>query len=746
MSSNQRNLNQAALVQSARNYSDFFSEMRGFYLNELLSQVQGSDVQITHDYRELDNALPIPATMSLDFAEYLNDHSTDVTIALISEYPFPWRGGRELTKFDFRALDRLKGLGTSEHSEFLVENDTTYLHYASPIVMGQGCVDCHNSHPQSPKTDWKVGDVRGLQIVELPVDKTLSSVDFEIAAVSASVAAVGLAAILALLILNQRAAFARSALEQRNVELDVERERSNQASQAKSQFLANMSHEIRTPLNGIIGMMQLVDANQLNSKNRDTLEIIGRSAKSLLNIVNSILDLSKIEAQKLERNDTNFSLKTLLADLTAQFEADLGTNQVDFQVILSPDLPDQVEGDSGKLEQILTNLFSNASKFTKVGSITLSVTLKRDAVDVPEGQIPICFMIEDTGVGISEFDQKKLFEPFVQADGSLTRSHTGTGLGLHIVLQLSELLGGKVDLKSALNRGTCVTVCLPLTFHDDPKRVNHPHDENTNPKALIVDEENTRRLRIASTMDKMGYEVTDYADLAEARIALEAHTTDWQYIVLAGNATDVTVEAGIELRAYAASRPHTRIVMIGDKTNCNEFDLPQDRLIILSEPFSRSRLFEAVDDQKTREAAPVATASQRFSLHESDNTIASLESKLHALVVDDNAINRRVLERLLDKLGVSSTVVNDGQAAIDAVQKEHFDIIFMDIQMPEMNGYTATARIRELGFDRLPIIACTAHAFDSDRIQSLNAGMNDHIAKPIQVEELQQALMLASPK
>lgn len=745
MTSNQRNLNEAALIQSARNYSNFFSEMRSFYLNELLSRVQSSDIEVTHDYRNVENALPIPATMSLDFSEYLNDHSTDVTIALVSEYPFPFRGNRDLTNFDMRALAKQEDLGAGEYYELLTENETVYLHYASPIIMGEGCVSCHNNHPLSPKTDWKVGDVRGLQIVELPVDETLSTLDFELAIVSASVAAVGLAAIMSLLILNQRAAYARAQLEQQNFELDQQKELANEASKAKTQFLANMSHEIRTPLNGIVGMMQLVDTDKLNERNKDTIEIIGRSARALLNIVNSVLDLSKIEARKLERKDTIFSLKSLLSDLTAQFGASLAANNIDFNVVLSATLPDYVEGDAVKVEQILTNMISNATKFTKQGSIALSVTLKEGTVVVPSGQTPVCLTVTDTGIGISEHDQKKLFQPFSQADSSLTRAHTGTGLGLHIIKQLTELLGGQVSMESRLGKGTSITVCLPLTFRANLDSDSTDERENHELGVLVVDDNDKRRLRISAALENRGYAVKAFVNINDAAGALTRDANLSGHVVLAGRSTEPQSAIWPAIKDVAQINTNLNVVVIADDFDEAAVDLPGAVLHVLTGPFRRSRLME-IFAQLNDPQMNLADAEVTSHIEQSEQVpMVTHDKELMALVVDDNAINRRVLERLLGKIGVSSKVVDSGQAAVDAVQASQFDVVLMDVQMPEMDGYTATARIREQGYKTLPIIACTAHAFESDREQSLAAGMDDHISKPVQLEELRIVLRRSCP-
>lgn len=610
LSTSQRSLNENALLQQSKNYSEFFEQMRVFYLSELLGNIDNPAITISHDYRNLKNALPIPATFSLDFGEFLNERSSTVTVALVSDYPFPWRSGRDMTEFDTRALDALRGHKTKDIFEIITENGLPYAHYAAPVIMSQGCVDCHNSHPDSPKTDWKVGDVRGIQVVEVPVSNELSTLDFDIAAMTAAIIAIGFIAVIGLLILNHREGVARNSLVSQNRELALERSRADEASKAKSQFLANMSHEIRTPLNGIIGMLQLLNRNKLDEESRANIQVTEQSAAALLEIVNGILDISKIEARKLQRDNTRFSLRKLAADLEAQFKAVQKNGDVEFQLELDADLPSEVIGDLGKIRQIISNLLSNSIKFTHDGFVRLTIATEKSEESEDASLVHVRFTVVDSGIGISEENQTKLFEPFQQVDASMTRRYGGTGLGLSIVRELTAFLSGDLLLSSEPNCGTTISVTLPVK------------------KAPAISQ------------------------------------------------SDQSYQLGQQMGSSEA----------------------------------------------VAELPPQRTA-------------------LRALIVDDNTINRKVLSHMLAKLDIEAKSAQSGAEAIKAVQSTHFDIVFMDLQMPEMDGFETTQYIRDCGFDTLPIVACTAHAFDSDKEKCLEFGMQGFISKPVKIEDLEQLIL-----
>ena len=373
VTTNQRNLNESALIDGARNYSEFFTEMRSFYLTEILSRVGNSDIIITHDYRNLDNALPIPATMSLDFGEYLAEHSSDVTVALISDYPFPWRADRSLTEFDETAIAHLRTIGAGEYSEIFDENGLPYLHYASPVLMSQGCVDCHNNHPDSPKTDWRVGDIRGIQVVEIPVNDAITALDYEIAVVLAIISTIGFIVIMTLLVLNQRSVYAAESLKAQNKRLEAARQSVAEANQAKSVFLANMNQDIRTPLYSIVGMLSLIDTASLSVRNKDTFSIIKRSSDALLRIVTESVKFQNRDQINEQLNTGNCDIRATLENASNPFRLIAEHAHSKFTLEVKDTVPQFIQLDEAKTEQLLSTLLSLVNVNSDMLAATLTV-------------------------------------------------------------------------------------------------------------------------------------------------------------------------------------------------------------------------------------------------------------------------------------------------------------------------------------------------------------------------------------
>ena len=373
VTTNQRNLNESALIDGARNYSEFFTEMRSFYLTEILSRVGNSDIIITHDYRNLDNALPIPATMSLDFGEYLAEHSSDVTVALISDYPFPWRADRSLTEFDETAIAHLRTIGAGEYSEIFDENGLPYLHYASPVLMSQGCVDCHNNHPDSPKTDWRVGDIRGIQVVEIPVNDAITALDYEIAVVLAIISTIGFIVIMTLLVLNQRSVYAAESLKAQNKRLEAARQSVAEANQAKSVFLANMNQDIRTPLYSIVGMLSLIDTASLSVRNKDTFSIIKRSSDALLRIVTESVKFQNRDQINEQLNTGNCDIRATLENASNPFRLIAEHAYSKFTLEVKDTVPQFIQLDEAKTEQLLSTLLSLVNVNSDMLAATLTV-------------------------------------------------------------------------------------------------------------------------------------------------------------------------------------------------------------------------------------------------------------------------------------------------------------------------------------------------------------------------------------
>ena len=722
LNTQQRKLNVGLMVQSARMQAELLTNVRGFYLKEIVQRVAGSDVTVTHDFRNMEKAIPIPATMTLELSEYLNARSSDITTALVSEYPFPWRQSRQLTQFENRILEEPRLLASGEYWE-LSPGPVQVLSYATPIFMDQGCVDCHNSHPDSPKTDWELGDIRGLQIVQIPVSSMVLNLDFESALVTGLIVLITFTATLALLFLNHRAFRARVLLERRNRELALAREKADEASRAKTDFLANMSHEIRTPLNGVIGMMQTLEPSQFDEQTRETLSLMGRSARSLRTIVNNILDISKIEARKAEVRATEFNIINLINDLADRYAVSFSGEKTKLVIDIDPDLPSWIIGDGDKVEQILSNLMSNARKFTDRGEVCLAAKFHRSRQMDSTNTLWIEFKVSDTGMGISPEQVERLFTPFFQADTTLTRNHEGTGLGLAIVRELSVLMGGTVDVDSHPGQGSAFTVTLPFTLANRPllPRVDRA---DTTPRVVVLSHDRRDLHLINEVLRALGLSAASFAKADQARVFLADRCQSLGHLIIA---QDFEGDSQKLLQWFRSSRPDLAsagVTTVGT-TGAD-----------LSKPLGRS----AINERLVSVGIVDATAGKG-----SEKTIAPPSEvalpRLSILVVDDNVINRRVLGRLLSQMGMDIDTAADAASAIQRVEAGGIDLVMMDVQMPEMDGYEATAQLRARGYHDLEIIACTAHAFEADREKALDKGMNGHIAKPVERTALRELLL-----
>ena len=720
-------------IKYAKIYSTIITEMRNFYLTEVVKRVEGTDVMVRHDFRDHPRSIPIPTTMSMEFSSYLNSRLPEVNFALISEYPFPWRSNREVTEFDKRAMKALTAIGIEDYSEVVEQNGFNVLHYASPIIMKEGCVACHNSHLDSPKMDWKVGDVRGIQVVELPLTSG-RDIGMQEVAIFSIVTASGFASIVALLVLNSRATSASNKLFRKNVELEAEKTRANEASKAKSQFLSNMSHEIRTPLNGILGTLQLFEDNTLSRSNKESLDIVRRSSRSLLEIVNSILDMSKIEANEVTTKRETFAMRPLIADILAQQAGLIGEKKIDILVRFDESLPSVMHSDSLKIEQVLNNLLSNALKFTNEGTVTLEVRRHEQVEDSKQLSSTVEFIVSDTGIGIRQDDLPQLFEPFRQVDESLTRRYMGTGLGLSIVRKLVEQLDGEVTLQSEFGVGTSVTVVLPDAIKlSATTGKSLATCEPALPEIILFGEYSTC-FRASLLLTQLGNTTRIFRTPSEAEDFLRDPTASVRAVIIdrrfGGDAIDWLNRLG--------ERNHLRdqvpIVVI---SGTRSFPRVAGSHYIheVEGRFSRSSLLDVL--QKVAPSIGLDRSVAKAPPSTETDDVTNRINRLRVLVVDDNSINQRVLVRLLGNIGVRDIESASSAAeAIELLAIRGFDLAFMDVQMPDIDGYTATRMIREKGYSKLKVYACSAHAFDADINRSLDEGMDGHISKPIEVGEL----------
>ena len=525
---------------------------------------------------------------------------------------------------------------------------------------------------------------------------------------------------------------AHAALAQRTVEAEA-------ASRAKSEFVANMSHEIRTPLNAVLGLLQLMERTGLDARQRDYVHKAEGAARALLAILNDILDFSKVESGKLELDDTPFRLDELLRNLSVVLSSTLQHKAVEVLFQLDPAVPRALRGDGHRLQQVLLNLAGNAIKFTQRGEVVIGLKL----LDSTSDSVRIEFSVRDTGIGIAADRLAAIFEGFTQAESSTTRRFGGTGLGLAISRRLVRLMGGELQVQSTPGQGSHFH--FTVDFRRDAETsafervVAAENDQHAALRVLIVDDNATAREVLAAMVTSFGWQAETATSGAEAIQRMEAATAaghsfdilcvDWIMPGMDGWETIQHIRArdAGHLPAILMITAHGRELIaerLGEETN------PLDGFLV--KPVTPSMLFDAVA-QATRGASVTADSHAPANLP-TEQPLAGLR----LLVVEDNPLNQQVARELLSHAGAEIEVASDGEQGIACVRRASlpYDAILMDIQMPKMDGYTATRVLRQQMQIATPIIAMTANALPTDREACLAAGMSDHIGKPINAREL----------
>lgn len=725
LSTMQNRMQDEAMLENARVYSDVLRSTQAFYASEVLPHADPDKITITHNFKDYDHALPYPATLTINFAEYLSHNGTNFSAAMLSDYPFTWRSERLLSEFDRRALDSIQIDNTDEYFEYErgQNRERDHLNYASVIRMEASCVACHNSHPESVKRDWTVGDARGIHVIALPVNTLVSGMTREFTYLIAIMGFATLLTATAIAVVRQREYRALQNLETRNVELLAANLEKDHANSAKSEFLANISHEIRTPINGILGLSELMILDNPRDDERERLKRIRSAGSSLLHVINDVLDFSKIEANKITVEVIPYEIEKIAEGVVGIFVLEQKMeDRPKLFVDIDPRLPKHMLGDPHRISQVVTNLLSNAFKFTETGHILLSIRRDETASD------SIIFAVTDTGPGIEADAKDALFKPFAQADGTVTRRYGGTGLGLAISFDLAQRMGGSLEMETEVGVGSTFTLSLPFkpTSAQEPSILSKPSDGLK--VVHLLDTEDVRRDIFARFFKDLGIETVAISTAAEADAVLqrikidEAKSEEIMLVNLDGNVSQ-------DVFAFCNAHQSARLIVLypPDDTS-SEHDKPT-----LQRPLLPTALMRHIDRQLGN--AVVDTPEVSPADKEPDLPLLGLT----VLAVDDNELNRLVIEAFLERGGAVTHIASSGAEAIAAIAVQKFDVVLMDIQMPDMDGYEAARQIRSSGYG-VPIIALTAHALTQDKERSAQEGMVDHLSKPVSREELYKAL------
>ncbi len=516
-----------------------------------------------------------------------------------------------------------------------------------------------------------------------------------------------------------------------NAELREARLTAEAANIAKSEFLANMSHEIRTPMNGVIGMAELLLETSLTDTQRDYAETVGHSAKALLTIINDILDFSKIEAGKLELECIDMDLHDTVYEAGRLLAVQAHAKNLELTIEIDPAVPTRVRGDAGRLRQILLNLGGNAVKFTERGEIAISVKmLSRDPT------VGLHFEIRDTGIGIPAHRIQSLFQPFSQVDSSTTRKFGGTGLGLSIVQRLVRLMGGESGVRSDEGRGSCFWFSAHVVRVDKPAPAHLEVPILMNMPVLLVDNNSTNRRVLTTLLLHYGCEPVCVDSMNEAIALIQMASTSMrpfrtalidQRMILLDDAN-----IGGLIAAQRMLTP-TRLILLTTSERRDAISFAELGFAgYLLKPIVPRELLQLLLMTPESSSKPGYTQSQP-NMHTVDSARPTAGENRRILVAEDNVVNQKVVRRVLENLGCKVTIADNGLSAVAAWEAEEFDLILMDCQMPGLDGYQAATEIRRRESDnsRIPIVALTAHAMKGADLKCLEAGMDDHLTKPI---------------
>jgi signal transduction histidine kinase/DNA-binding response OmpR family regulator len=643
-----------------------------------------------------------------------------------------------------------KGIGEA------VTIDTTgtkqYLRLIKPLIARKSCLQCH------AQQGHKTGDVIGGLSIALPMEIYLTAQNRQLFGLISGHGFFWFMGLIGIRISTKKISKSQDKLQQAlehteklNRELAEETMRANaladeakQASAAKSEFLANMSHEIRTPMNAIIGMAELLNETELNPRQKRYVSMFQSAGESLLNIINDILDISKVEAGHLELEQTGFDIVSLVNNTCEIMNERSRKKGLDLRIAISPDVPANVIGDPARIRQVLVNLIGNAIKFTKKGSVTLKLDLgtpisKPGKGDTPAGieQVPLRFSVIDTGIGIPADKLPIIFENFTQSSSSTTREYGGTGLGLAISKRLVKLMGGDITVQSREGEGSdfSFTAMLGIQSEQDKSSRNVPADINGS-KILVVDDNAANRVILRETLSNSGAYVTE-AETGQTAIAkiteAQQNGKPFELVVLDGHLPDIN-GAEIAEQIRQDDKLNTSCLLLSSDPQKEDFTKFRELGLMspLVKPVKRQALLEAVSMALGRKTEPVKKAR---------NT-ENLSRKI--LIAEDNHDNQVLIQAFLADSPHIIDIADNGLSAVEKFKNNSYDLVLMDIQMPVMDGYDATRTIRTFENEhrniKTPIFALTAHATTDERQKCLDAGCDGHLTKPIKKAKLLEAI------